>query len=76
MNKSDNIPKSQTENNNYLLCEIRDLRAELAKVKRQWAEDDRDITALEDENNRLLDELTAERKKREEAENVLAMLCG
>jgi hypothetical protein len=38
------------------------LRAELAKVKRQWAEDDRDITALEDENNRLRAELEEERQ--------------
>jgi chromosome segregation ATPase len=46
-----------------LLCEIRDLRAELEKLKRQWAEDDRDITELEDENNQLRAELAAEREK-------------
>jgi predicted nuclease with TOPRIM domain len=46
-----------------LILENEELRAELEKLKRQWAEDDRDITALEDENNKLLDELTAEREK-------------
>jgi len=42
------------------------LRAELEKLKRQWAEDDRDITALEDENNQLRAELAAERKKNDD----------
>jgi molybdopterin converting factor small subunit len=45
---------------------IEDLRAELEKLKRQWAEDDRDITALEDENNQLRAELAAERKKNDD----------
>ena len=71
MSKPDNIPESQTEHY-ALLCEIKELRAELEKLKRQWAEDDRDITALEDENNKLLDGLAVERKKREDAERVLA----
>jgi hypothetical protein len=39
------------------IVEAEHLRAELEKLKRQWAEDDRDITALEDENNRLRAEL-------------------
>jgi chromosome segregation ATPase len=63
MNIPDNIQKSQTEHNNYLLCEIRDLRAELERLKRQWAEDDRDITELEDENNQLRAKLAAEKTR-------------
>jgi len=71
MNKPDNIPESQTE---YyaLLCEIKELRAELEKLKRQWAEDDRDITALEDENNRLRAELAEAHKEAKDATQRLA----
>jgi len=65
MNKPDNIPESQTEHY-ALLCEIKELRAELEKLKRQWAEDDRDITELEDENNQLRAELAAEREKNDD----------
>jgi rubrerythrin len=52
-----------SDGNQVAKNELADLRAELEKLKRQWAEDDRDITALEDENNRLKAELAAEKQK-------------
>jgi chromosome segregation ATPase len=45
------------------IVEAEHLRAELEKLKRQWAEDDRDITELEDENNQLRAELAAEKTR-------------
>jgi len=52
--------------------ELAELRAELEKLKRQWAEDDRDITALEDENNRLRAELAEAHKEAKDATQRLA----
>jgi predicted RNase H-like nuclease (RuvC/YqgF family) len=52
-----------SDGNQIAKNELAELRAELEKIKRQWAEDDRDITELEDENNQLRAELAAEREK-------------
>jgi predicted RNase H-like nuclease (RuvC/YqgF family) len=52
-----------SDGNQVAKNELAELRAELEKIKRQWAEDDRDITELEDENNQLRAELAAEREK-------------
>jgi hypothetical protein len=63
-----------SDGNQVAKNELAELRAELEKLKRQWAEDDRDITELEDENNQLRAELEkAKKATNQQAINALKL---